>query len=91
MSISSQISKFLKKTFIPKDEEGTTNNNTPNGSIYSADSRPTSRPGSIMNSSGFSRDPTRCTNTPDMVGHYHDPMGGKFSHLHGVDPTNTGA
>lgn len=83
MGLSSQISKFIKKSFIPKDEE------QPTESIYSADSRPTSRPGSIMN--GFSRDPMRCGTTPDVVGHYYDPMGTKYSPLHGIDPTNTGA
>ncbi|KAI9276000.1 hypothetical protein BY458DRAFT_585844 [Sporodiniella umbellata] len=86
-----QISKFLKKTFIPQEEEGAADNKTPNGSIYSGDSRPNSRPGSIMNNNGFIRDPTRCTHTPDVVGHYYDPMGSKYSTLHGVDPTNTGA
>ncbi|CEG83989.1 hypothetical protein RMATCC62417_17847 [Rhizopus microsporus] len=89
MGLSSHLSKFFKKTFsTTKDEEVTTNNNTPAASIYSADG---SRPASIVINTGFIRDPTRCGNTPDVLGQYYDPMGGKFSLLHGVDPTNTGA
>ncbi|KAG1464568.1 hypothetical protein G6F56_005056 [Rhizopus delemar] len=86
MGFSSGFAKFIKKNFIHPEEEKT-NNSTPAGSIYSAEYYPAY----TYVSNGFIRDPTRCGNVPDVVGHYYDPMGGKFSLLHGVDPTNTGA
>ncbi|KAG1150230.1 hypothetical protein G6F37_005252 [Rhizopus arrhizus] len=88
MGFSSGFTKFFKKNFTFPEEEKTSSNSTPAGSIYSADSHPGSI---IVVSNGFIRDPTRCGNIPDVVGHYYDPMGGKFSLLHGIDPTNTGA
>lgn len=42
-------------------------------------------------SSGYTRDPVRCGNHPDVVGHYYDPMGGRFTLTRGFDVTNTGA
>ncbi|KAI8391501.1 uncharacterized protein BYT42DRAFT_557080 [Radiomyces spectabilis] len=39
----------------------------------------------------FLRDPMRSAKTPDIVGSYYDPMGGRLGHCACPDPTNTGA
>jgi hypothetical protein len=86
MGISNHFSKFLKSFSTHKDEN---NSNTPttSRSIYSC----TSSANSSFVTPGYTRDPMRCGNHPDVVGYYYDPMGPKFSHNHGVDATNTGA
>ncbi|KAI9359477.1 hypothetical protein BD770DRAFT_386133 [Pilaira anomala] len=78
MAISFHIPKFLKKTFSHKREENST---SPNLSVRTVS----------IASSSYSRDPMRCGNHPDVVGHYYDPMGGRYSQHQGYDATNTGA
>jgi hypothetical protein len=84
MGISIHFSKFLKSFSTHKDEDAS--NTSRSRSVYSCNSANTS-----FVTTGYSRDPMRCGNHPDVVGYYYDPMGSKYSHNHGVDATNTGA
>jgi hypothetical protein len=86
MVLSFHVPKFIKKTFSINEDGEKSNTSSPAASVYSYMSVPVSD----LNES-FYRDPMRCGTQPSVVGYYYDPMGGKFSLNHGVDPTNTGA
>ncbi|KAI8641741.1 hypothetical protein BD408DRAFT_417590 [Parasitella parasitica] len=87
MGLHMHLSKLIKKAFAQKQIQEEDERSTPANSLYSSYASPAP---SIV-SSAYSRDPMRCGNYPDVVGHYYDPMGCKFSNNHGIDTTNTGA
>ncbi|KAI8976500.1 hypothetical protein BDB01DRAFT_803122 [Pilobolus umbonatus] len=91
MKFSINLHKLFKKSSSHK-ETSTNEEEVPSGASTPANSIFSHSTGHCVVTNGFLRDPMRCGNHPDVVGHYYDPMGGHYGHSsHGVDPTNTGA
>ncbi|KAG0171831.1 hypothetical protein DFQ28_008586 [Apophysomyces sp. BC1034] len=92
MGLTFRLSKFLKKNFTYHEEEpSSTPSSRPVSTYMSPVTSPTASIYEYQVSEKYLRDPMRCNNRPDVVGFYVDPMGGRISHCHGNDPTNTGA
>ncbi|KAI9029759.1 hypothetical protein CLU79DRAFT_735938 [Phycomyces nitens] len=87
MGLSFHVPKFIKNPFVFRDEDDQSSHpSSPAQSIYEAEMSITS-----PKMKKYLYDPMCASKRPDVVGHYYDPMGGRFSHCHGTDPTNTGA